>query len=270
MPTLRATICAASVAVFSLVAPLSALADTTTPPVTPLSASSVPTAATIKGSAAVKLDGCTLGGSSGRSASFSSKMVGGSKAASIELRFDLYSRPIAGGAWKPVTGVPMFGSWDRPSSSSVVWSKRVGGLSVGQSYRVLITHRWLSKSGRVIKRVVLPSPACDQYDGRPDLAATFVGSRSLTNGSKLYTLRLSNIGRSAAGGFSVAMRVNSIELPTVRVASLGVGKSRLITFTAAACKGGSNIKAEADFSKEIVEPNELNNVVEIACPVIDS
>lgn len=269
MPTLRATTCAASVAVFCLVAPLSALADTTTPPGTPLPSTSVPMAAALKGSADVKLEGCTLGGSSGRSASFSSKMVGGGSAASIELRFDFYSRPIAGGAWKPVTGVPMFGKWDRPSSNSVVWSKRVGGLSVGQSYRVVVTHRWLSKSGRVIKRAVLPSPACNQHDTRPDLEATLAGSGSLTDGNRLYLLRVSNIGRSAARGFSVAMRVNGIELPTVRVASLGVGKSQLLTFTAAACKGGSKIKAVADFSKEIVEPNEFNNVVEAACPVID-
>jgi hypothetical protein len=268
MPSLRATICAASVAVFSLVAPLSAVADTAAPPETPLPATSVPTTAAMKGSAAVKLEGCTLGGSSGRSASFSSKMVGGSKAASMELRFDLYSRPIAGGAWKPVTGVPMFGSWDRPSSSSVVWSKRVGGLSVGQSYRVLVTHRWLSKSGRVIRRVVLPSPACNQHDTRPDLATSFVGARSLANGKTLYTVRVRNLGHSAGGGFSVALAVNGVELPTARVKSLGARKSHLVSFTAAACEAGSKIKAEADFSKEIVESNELNNVVESACPVV--
>jgi hypothetical protein len=268
MPSLRATICAASVAVFSLVAPLSAVADTAAPPETPLPATSVPTTAAMKGSAAVKLEGCTLGGSSGRSASFSSKMVGGSKAASMELRFDLYSRPIAGGAWKPVTGVPMFGTWDRPSSSSVVWSKRVGGLSVGQSYRVLVTHRWLSKSGRVIRRVVLPSPACNQHDTRPDLATSFVGARSLANGKTLYTVRVRNLGHSAGGGFSVALAVNGVELPTARVKSLGARKSRLVSFTAAACEAGSKIKAEADFSKEIVESNELNNVVESACPVV--
>ncbi len=268
MPSLRVTICAASAAVCGLVAPLPAIADTAAPPATLLPISSVPTTASTKGSAAVKLTGCTLGGSSGRSASFSSKMVGGSKAASMELRFDLYARPIAGGAWKPVTGVPMFGSWDRPSSSRVVWSKRVGGLSVGQSYRVLVTHRWLSKSGRVIRRVVLSSPACKQHDTRPDLAASFVGARSLTNGKTLYTLLVRNLGLSASSGFSVALAVNGVELPTARVKSLGARKSRIVTFTAAACASGSKIKAEANFSKEIVEPNELNNVVESACPVV--
>lgn len=266
MPSLRATICAASVAAFSLVAPLSAVADSPTL-LTPTSADSAPAVSSSKGSAAVKLDSCTLLGSSGRSASFSSKMVAGSSAAAIELRFDLYTRPITGGEWKAVTDVPMFGTWDRPSSGSVVWSKRVGGLTVGQSYRVLVTHRWLSKSGRVIRRVVLPSPSCDEHDGRPDLAATFVGSRSLTNGNRLYTLRVRNLGRSAARGFSVAMRVNSIELPTVRVASLAAGKSQLVSFTAAGCASGSKIKAEADFSKEITEPDEFNNVAEIACPL---
>ena len=267
MSSLRATICAASVVTLGLVAPLSAVADTSTS-LKPASVDPAYSIAATKGSAAVKLDGCTLTGSSGRSASFSSKMVGGSKASSMELRFDLYTRPIAGGSWKAVTGVPMFGSWDRPSSSSVVWSKRVGGLTAGQSYRVLVTHRWLSKSGRVIRRNVIASPACDQLDTRADLAVSFVGAKPLGNGDKLYTLLVRNLGRSASAGFSVAMRVNGVELPTVRFTSLGARKSRLVTFTAAGCESGSKMRFEADFSKELAEPNEANNVAEIACAVV--
>ena len=264
MHSLRATICAASVVAFSLVAPLSAFADTPTP-LTPISADTAASVASAKGSAVVKLDACTVGGSNGRSASFSSKMEGGTSA-SMELRFDLLTRPTSGGEWTAVTGVPKFGTWDRPSSSSVIWSKSVGGLTVGQSYRVLVTHRWLSKSGRVIRRVVLPSAVCDQPDTRPDLTASFVGARALSNGSTLYTLIVRNTGFGAASGFSVAMRVNGVELPTARVAALGARKSRLVKFTAAACKSGSILRGEADFSKEVVESNEANNVIEPACP----
>ena len=264
MHSLRATICAASVVAFSLVAPLSAFAETPTA-LTPISADASTSIASAKGSAVVKLDACTVGGSNGRSASFSSKMEGGSSA-SMELRFDLLTRPTSGGEWTAVTGVPKFGTWDRPSSSSVIWSKSVGGLTVGQSYRVLVTHRWLSKSGRVIRRVVLPSAVCDQPDTRPDLTASFVGARALSNGSTLYTLIVRNTGFGAASGFSVAMRVNGVELPTARVAALGARKSRLVKFTAAACKSGSILRGEADFSKEVVESNEANNVIEPACP----
>jgi subtilase family serine protease len=64
------------------------------------------------------------------------------------------------------------------------------------------------------------------------------------------------------------MRVNGTEPPTVRVASLGARKSRLVTFTAAGCASGSKMHFEADFSKELAEPNEANNVAEIACPVV--
>lgn len=264
MHSLRATICAASVVAISLVAPLSAVADTVTP-LTPTSADPAPAVSSVKGSAVVKLDACTIGGSNGRSASFSSKMEGGSSA-SMELRFDLFTRPISGGEWTAVKGVPKFGVWDHPSSGSVVWSKSVGGLSVGQSYRVLVTHRWLSKSGRVTRRVVLPSAACDQPDTRPDLTTSFVGARALSNGSTLYTLMVRNIGFGAARGFSVAMRVNGLELPTARVASLDARKSRLVTFTAAGCTSGSILHGDADFSKEVAESNEANNVIETACP----
>ena len=228
MHSLRATICAASVVAFSLVAPLSAFAETPTP-LTPISADTAASVASAKGSAVV-------------------------------------TRPTSGGEWTAVTGVPKFGTWDRPSSSSVIWSKSVGGLTVGQSYRVLVTHRWLSKSGRVIRRVVLPSAVCDQSDKRPDLTASFVGARALSNGSTLYTLIVRNTGFGAASGFSVAMRVNGVELPTARVAALGARKSRLVRFTAAACKSGSILRGEADFSKEVVESNEANNVIEPACP----
>ena len=266
MSSLRATICAASIVALGLVAPLSAVADTPTA-LERMSVDPAPSVATTKGSAVVKLDGCTLSGSNGRSASFSSKMVAGSSAASIELRFDLFTRPISGGEWTAVKGVPKFGAWDRPSSSSVVWSKSVGGLTAGQSYRVLVTHRWLSKSGRVIRRNVIASPACDQLDTRADLAASFVGAKPLANGNKLYTLLVRNLGRSASAGFSVAMRVNGVELPTVRFTSLGARKSRLVTFTAAGCESGSKMRFEADFSKEIAEPNAANNVAEIDCAV---
>ena len=266
MSSLRATICAASVVTLGLVAPLSAVADTSTL-LKPVSVDPPSSVAATKGSAAVKLDGCTLNGRNGRSASFSSKMVAGSSAASIELRFDLFTRPISGGEWKAVKGVQKFGAWDRPSSSSVVWSKSVGGLTVGQSYRVLVTHQWLSKSGRVIKRNVIASPACDQHDARADLAASFVGAKPLAKENMLYTLLVRNLGLSAATGFSVSMRVNGIELPTVRVASLGARKSRLVTFTAAGCASGSKMRFEADFSKELAEPNEANNVAEVACAV---
>jgi len=264
MHSLRATICAVSVVAFSLVAPLSAVADTVTP-LTPLPSDPAPAAASAKGSAVVKLDACTVGGSNGRSASFSSKMEGGTSA-SMELQFDLFTRPISGGEWTAVKGVPKFGVWDHPSSSSVVWSKSVGGLTVGQSYRVLVTHRWLSKSGRVIRRVVLSSPVCDQSDARPDLSTKLVSSKLLANGNRLYTLMIRNGGFTAAAGFSVSLRIGELELPTYRVASLGAGKSRIVTFTAAGCASGSKIRAEADFSKEVAEPNEANNVIETACP----
>lgn len=185
----------------------------------------------------------------------------------MELQFDLFTRPVSGGEWTAVKGMPKFGVWDRPSSHSVVWSKSVGGLSAGQSYRVVVTHRWLSKSGRVIRRVVIASPSCDQLDSHADLAASFVSAKPLANGNRLYTLLVRNLGLSSTTGFSVSMRVNNIELPTVRVASLGARKSRLVTFTAASCASGSKMRFEADFSKEMAEQNELNNVVEIACPV---
>jgi len=262
MHSLRATICAASVIALGLVAPLSAVADTGAAPAGDPSS----IAASKNGSAVVKLDACTVVGGNGRSASFSSKMEGGTNAAAIELRFELYTRPIAGGAWTLVPNVPKFGSWDRPSSGSVVWSKSVGGLTVGQSYRVLVTHLWLSKSGRVIRRVVLSSPVCDQSDARPDLSTKLVSSKLLANGNRLYTLMIRNGGFTAAAGFSVSLRIGELELPTYRVASLGAGKSRIVTFTAAGCASGSKIRAEADFSKEVAEPNEANNVIETACP----
>ncbi len=266
MRSLRATICAASVVAVGLVAPLSALAETSAP-VAPLAADTSLAAASVRGSAVVKLDRCTITGVSGRSASFSSKMEGGSSAAALALRFDLYARPLRGGAWTAVKGVPKFGGWDRPSSRSVVWSKSVGGLTAGRSYRVLVTHHWLSKRGRVIRRVVLPSPACDQPDTRPDLTASLVDSKPLGDRERRYTLMIRNLGFGAAKGFSVALRVDGVELPTVRVVSLGAGKSRLVNFTAASCSVGSKIQFEADFSKEIAESDESNNLVERACPV---
>gem|GEM_PF-1218460 len=271
MHSIRATICAASVVAVGLLTPLSALASSTpsdSAAAPAVSADSVASDSAANGSASVKLDACTLSGSNGRSASFSSTMAGGLNAAAIELRFDLFSRPVSGGAWTLVKGVPKFGVWDRPHSTAVVWSKSVGGLSMGQSYRVVVTHRWLTKRGSVMRTAVIASPSCDQVDARPDLALSFVGARSLSGGKTRYSVLVRNLGMTAASGFSVGMRINSLELPTARVVSLGAHKSTLVTFVAASCTAGSTLRFEADFSKEVDELNEGNNVVGTACPTM--
>ena len=269
MPSLRATIFATAAVAFSLVAPLSAFADSGTSP-TPVAAAGPGDAGIAsKGTATVTLGSCTTGGSAGRSVLFAAEMTAASNSAAMEIRFDLFTRPLAGGSWVSVKGLEGsgIGTWDRSKATIFSGSKNVHGLAVGQSYRVVVSHRWLSKTGRVIRRVVLVSRSCNQPDMRPDLALSFLGARKLSGGNMLYTVVLRNTGFGAAGGFSVGMRVNDVELPTLRVRSIGSRKSIVMTFTAAGCAPGSMLRLETDFSNEIAELNEANNVVETACPI---
>ncbi len=98
------------------------------------------------------------------------------------MRFDLFGRTMLDGPWKELSGVPSFGSWDRAGKGAGIFrsTKRVAGLSVGQSYRVEARYRWLSSRGRVIKRARVFSAACDQPDMHAELTGSLISRRAAT------------------------------------------------------------------------------------------
>ncbi len=187
------------------------------------------------------------------------------------MRFDLFVRPMLGGPsmlrgpWKALSGVPSFGSWVRAGKDVDTFrsTKRVAGLSVGQSYRVVVSHRWLSGSGRVIKRTV--SAACDQPDMHAELTGSLISRRAAKGGNSLYLVDVRNSGFGAAGPFNVALSVNGSDRSLV-IKSLAARRSSSLRFIAPACADGSTVRLSVDSGAAISELDEFNNVLELPCP----
>ncbi len=278
MDLLKATFCAAAaVAALALAAPLSAGAasvpagDAQT--LTPLSAGSPLATVAARRTASVRMDGCQRSLTADRSVSFTAQMTAGGPADRMEMRFDLFVRPMLGGPlrgpmrgpWKALSGVPSFGSWVRAGKGVDTFrsTKRVAGLSVGQSYRVVVSHRWLSSRGRVIKRTV--SAACDQPDMHAELTGSLISRREAKGGNSLYLIEVRNSGFGAAGPFNVVLSVNGRDHSLGM--SLAAQRSRLLRFVAPACSAdGSTVRLSVDSGAAISELDEFNNVLELPCP----
>ncbi len=276
MDLLKATLCAAAaVAALALAAPLSAGAASVpagnAQTLTPLSTGSPLATGAARRTASVKLDGCQRSLTADRSASFTAQMAAGGPADRMAMRFDLFVRPMLGGPsmlrgpWKALSGVPSFGSWDRAGKGAGIFrsTKRVAGLSVGQSYRVVVSHRWLSSRGGVIKRVV--SAACDQPDMHAELTGSLISRRAATGGNSLYLIAVRNSGFGAAGPFNVALSVNGSDRSLV-IKSLAARRSSSLRFIAPACADGSTVRLSVDSGAAISELDEFNNVLELPCP----
>ncbi len=274
MDLLKATFCAAAaVAALALAAPLSAGAasvpasDAQT--LTPLSTGSPLATVAARRTASVKMDGCQRSLTADRSVSFTAQMTAGGPADRMEMRFDLLVRPMLGGPmlrgpWKVLRGVPSFGSWDRAGKGADIFrsTKRVAGLSVGQSYRAVVSHRWLSSRGRVIKRTV--SAACDQPDMHAELTGSLISRRAAKGGNSLYLIAVRNSGFGAAGPFNVVLSVNGRDHSLGM--SLAARRSSSLRFIAPACADGSTVRLSVDSGAAISELDEFNNVLELPCP----
>jgi len=212
------------------------------------------------------MDGCKRSLAADRSASFTAQMATDGPADRMEMRFVLFVRPMLRGPWKALSGVPSFGSWDRAGKGAGIFrsTKRVAGLSVGQSYRVVVSHRWLSSRGRVIKRAVVVSAACDQPDMHAELTGSLISRRAARGGNSLYLIAVRNSGFGAAGPFNVALSVNGSDR-SLGVKSLAAQRSRLLWFVAPACSVGSTVRLSVDSGAAISELDEFNNVLELPC-----
>ncbi len=217
------------------------------------------------------MDGCQRSLTADRSASFTAQMAAGGPADTMAMRFDLFVRPLLGGPllggpWKALSGVPSFGSWDRAGKGAGIFrsTKRVAGLSVGQSYRAVASHRWLSSSGRVIKRAKVVSAVCDQPDMHAELTGSLISRRAAKDGNSLYLIAVRNSGFGAAGPFNVVLSVNDSDR-SLGIKSLAARRSSSLRFIAPACADGSTVRLSVDSGAAISELDESNNVLELPC-----
>lgn len=242
----------------------------------PATAAAIPSGSSLDATSAAsriplgaKLEACSTDGPAGRYAIFKGTMPSIGQAGRMEMRFDLFQRPVTRGGWTRVQGVDSFGEWDLSDTdvSGFIVKKRVGNLAAGAAYRAVVRYRWRDARGRIVRHKKRVTPPCAQPDTRPDLvvrAPEIAGGRR----SDLVTYRafVVNRGRGPAGQFNVVFEVNGAAQPVQRVGPLGVGDRALVTVQGPRCLAGTTLQVTVDSSGEVDETNEDDNVLERPCP----
>ncbi len=200
-----------------------------------------------------------------RIASFVGSMPARANATRMRMRFDLERKRSGETRWRRLRAQG-FGVWERSDAkvAGFVFTKRVTGLPVPATYRVLVRFEWLAADGHTVRRRSARTRACRQPDLRPNLVpGPLSGTLDLQQpGMAVYTLVVRNTGRSEAGPFSVAVGSGSAE-----VGELGPGEERAVPVVAAACLPLLPILVRVDADRRIEESQERGNGSRRPCPL---
>jgi hypothetical protein len=202
-----------------------------------------------------------------RAAAFTASMPAAPDTVRMAIRFELHQRTVDGGVWEKVAA-PSFDRWERsrPGVSGFVWTKDVRGLTAPGEFRAVVRFRWWSQSGRT-RTVRKVTRSCRQPDLRPNLlAGRITAVPSATPGLATYHVPVRNRGRSAAGPFSVALRLNGAEAARTTVEGLAPGEWRTVALLAPACSPALLPEVRIDPENAVDEAVEEDGIVRPGCP----
>ncbi len=196
----------------------------------------------------------------------------------LDLRVDLYERPLAGGRWTLRSDVPGLGSWISPSDPTLgsrardvfKYRQAVGRLDVPDQYRFRVGFRWLDDDGKIVRETSAVTHACRQPDVRPNLTIVHVATHASKRmpGLVRYRVLVRNDGRSPARGV-----VLSATFPGggsgARLARIDPGQSVELDFTNDGCAAGdlAGPSFVVDPANLVDEVDEADNALALACPV---
>jgi len=203
-----------------------------------------------------------------RSAAFEGRMRAIRRSARMQMRFTLQSR-APGGDWKRVAA-PGWQAWltAQPGVGRYAYVRTVQNLPVPARYRTVVRFRWLDGKGRRLARRLAVSPACRQPDLRPDLEPRRLEVLRAPGQPKLrrYIVWTGNAGLTAAGPFTVVLRLPGQPELVTPVAGLVPDAREFITFTAPACTPGEPLAAAVDAGATVDERDEEDNLLAAPCP----
>ncbi len=217
---------------------------------------------------ATGLDQCQAGSASQNgSATFRGEMRSVPGSDRMAIRFDLYAR-APGEARFTRSAAPS--AWIRsvPGTARFIWHKRFEELTGPADYRTVVRFRWYDAGGAPIARARRTTDACTQPDPRPNLT---LGAPTVLAGPqpglRRYAIPVRNAGRGDAGPFEVALRIGAApESALVAVSALAAADVQTVTFVAPPCAPGDALRFEADPGDRVVEVDERDNVLRVACP----
>lgn len=225
-----------------------------------LAAATTPALSDTRLPVSVKVKGCSL---EQESALFIARMGQIAGSDHMWLRFRLLEK---GGTGFHVLKAPGLGRWrkSKPAVGAFAYKQAVRGLESGSLYRAEVDFRWYDAEGNLLQTTRRRSPACRQYDVLPNLTATPVGIKTLSQqGVVGYRVLVTNEGIAAATGVPVRLSVDGAVVDTVMVAVLRPAERRVLTMQGPVCS--RSVEAEADPDGVIVESSESDNAHEIPC-----
>jgi hypothetical protein len=223
------------------------------------------TASAVDPIASVRLKSCSI---EDASALFVARMHQVSGSDHMGLRFKLLEKGATGFHSLKAPGL---GRWrkSKPGVGTFAYRQAVRGLESGSLYRAEVDFRWYDAAGAVIQTAKRRSPACRQFDVLPNLTATPVGVKTLSqHGVVRYRVLVTNEGIAAATGVPVRLTVDGDVVDTVTVPVLEPAERRVIAIQGPACT--RSVKAEADPDGVIVESSDGDNAHEVACANLPS
>jgi hypothetical protein len=196
-----------------------------------------------------------------RTATFEARMRPAHGSLRMQVRFGLQVREGELTLWRRVVAEGL-DRWltSAPGVGGYTYAKTVQNLAAPAAYRMVVRFRWLDADGAVVARSREVSSTCRQPDMRPDLHVAEV-----TAGPSGYAVTVRNGGRSAAGPFSVTLRVGDGEPAPQPLAELAPGETRVLTFAAPPCAAGTPLVATADADGAVDERDEDDNVLVASC-----
>jgi CARDB len=198
----------------------------------------------------------------------------------LQLKIDLYQRPLAGGRWTLRSDVPGLGTWSSPNDPTIgsrpgdvfKYRQAVARLVVPFAYRFKVAFRWLDSGGNVVREASASTRVCREPDLRPDVTIVRVRARRTGKpGIVHYSVLVGDIGRSGVRSVTIAATLPGDAAPTTHtrtIARLVPGLPQTVTFTGPGCAAGApGPSFSADPSNAIEESNEADNVLTLTCPV---
>ena len=260
-----------SVAVLALAAalamPSGALAASPLPSSLPAPSLANPQPST---SASAALTQCTVAvEQNDRSSTFAGQMVAISTTQRMMMRISVQERSPSDQVFHTISA-PGLGSWRSSEAGVKVYKyfRQVTNLPAPGDFRGVITFRWLTARGHVLRQTVRDTQSCQEPDERPKLVVGQVQVEPISGSSEAYyTIEVNNEGRSAAGPFTVLLNVNGRLEPEIPIASLSFASSTVVAASVAACAAGSTIEVQLDPQHQIEEAVGGGLTAQVRCPL---
>jgi len=235
----------------------------------PARAAGAPTGTPDKPALDAKVNACVTGADPAqRAVEFTGSMPALTQTKRMQMRFTLLQRRGLRGSFKKVA-VPGWTDWEKsdPYRPGFIFTKRVEGLLAPAGYRATIAFRWYDKRGRLQRSASRTTPVCVQFDPRPDLLLSSFEVSAAGADQAVYTLGVTNVGRSRAGAFSAAVALGNVSVGSVGADGLDPSDTTLMTITGPRCARGSTVTIRLDPGDAVDEADESNDAVERDCPL---